>query len=385
MQINIDIVEPENNCPICLEDLKLKFDSNNKQIESHSPYYLTESNSIVPISGNVFTLCGHVFHILCLLKLDEEKCPLCRYLISPANITSCALCVAEIDLWMCLICGSINCGYEESSSNHRDEHFVNTKHIYYKQLGNCSSNVIFDFSKNNSLNNYIHNEILKNALAEVGVPFNEITTNTNDDINSVSTPQNVTNINTSHGHKLGNTPYEKISEIIGEYNSIITSQLESQRIYYLNLIKQVDASYSVEMLKYENELVKQKNELEEITGKQNELNEVKKSLFNEILTNETKLKLLNSEKSSVDLEYQALLVQKNNTDNRSLYLEQTIKDELDCLDEEMSDIIDQMKEIRVHINTSKAMKNELIGSNIMGIFDVGEKKSGKYKKPNKKK
>ena len=97
-----------NLCPICLDQIEIKDFS---------------MNSLTSANGIIHVLCGHIVHVECSLKLDDDKCPMCRYNLSPANVSSCSLCSCENDLWMCLICGNINCGLEGISNNHRREHY----------------------------------------------------------------------------------------------------------------------------------------------------------------------------------------------------------------------------------------------------------------------
>ena len=52
-------------CTICLEDITKK---NNKKLKN---------------DGLIYVLCGHVFHIECFSGLDDNKCPICRYCLSP--------------------------------------------------------------------------------------------------------------------------------------------------------------------------------------------------------------------------------------------------------------------------------------------------------------
>ena len=114
-------VEEIRICTICLEDFTKK---NNKKLKN---------------DGLIYILCGHVFHIECFSGLDDNKCPICRYYLSPYNFVTCEYCFQENDLWVCLVCGKIFCGEEGKSQNHRLQHYKESFHLYAQALGKNSN------------------------------------------------------------------------------------------------------------------------------------------------------------------------------------------------------------------------------------------------------
>ncbi len=112
---------------------------------------------------------------------------------------------------MCLICGSINCGEEGGSNNHRKEHYVHSGHIYARGLGD-SHNVTYDFTKLAPLHFWLQSMI--------------------------NPTRNITEI-TSNESEFFKDPKQKVEYIVSEYNSIISSQLESQRLYYINMVRKI--------------------------------------------------------------------------------------------------------------------------------------------------
>ena len=107
----------QSNCPICLEDL----DHNSPPHVSQSLMSPRASQSLAiskmkseKMRGgendfNLTILCCHTFHWMCLKNWNDTTCPLCRYLQSPTESSSCDECGATEKLWMCLICGLIGC------------------------------------------------------------------------------------------------------------------------------------------------------------------------------------------------------------------------------------------------------------------------------------
>ena len=106
-------------------------------------------------SGLLTILCQHVFHCACLEKwrFTGSGCPVCRYTQSPSHIFPyprpqsnvegttdeepepfCSVCATNVNvnLWICLICGSIGCGRYDSA--HAYAHYEETSHCYAMDL-----------------------------------------------------------------------------------------------------------------------------------------------------------------------------------------------------------------------------------------------------------
>ncbi|RNF23137.1 BRCA1-associated protein [Trypanosoma conorhini] len=76
----------------------------------------------------IVTLCKHVFHLSCFQKHLEDvgqSCPLCRFSMALLK-SECDACGACSDLWTCLVCGWVACGWgHRSDASH---HFESTGH-----------------------------------------------------------------------------------------------------------------------------------------------------------------------------------------------------------------------------------------------------------------
>jgi hypothetical protein len=316
-------------CSICLDAINNIKDLNNN---TNSNCYLTE---LLEVTGSVIVLCGHTFHIECCLKLDDDKCPLCRYSISPMAVSTCSLCSCENDLWMCLICGTIGCGELGGSSNHRREHFLNTGHIYAKGLGD-THNVTFDFTRNCSLNNVIQFLLTRDF------------TNSNADFSEVV-----------------KDPKEKVESIMSEYNSIISSQLENQRRYYLDLLKRTEESFLVENTKLDREIEMITKDIKRCDEDMIKMNADKTRAFEELKQKDQELKKVEQNYKDSEEEYKNLAKEKNKFLNMREQLIFEEKNKIAEVDDEIHDLESQINDLNIHMKTlEKVKKDQISGASI---------------------
>ncbi|KAG0264426.1 hypothetical protein BGZ95_003586 [Linnemannia exigua] len=187
-------------CPVCLE----RMDSS--------------------VTGLLTILCQHTFHCHCLSKWGEGSCPVCRYsqktftkslttgggelLASTDGVSEdqnvCAICETTENLWICLICGHIGCGrYQEKHAYH---HYYETSHLYALEL---ESQRVWDYAGDG----YVHRLIQNKADGKL-----------------VELPSAMDgNLPSQHSVQVGQ---EKLDAIGLEYTYLLTSQLESQRLYF---------------------------------------------------------------------------------------------------------------------------------------------------------
>ena len=163
------------------------------------------------VSGLLTILCNHTFHSKCLSKWTDNSCPVCRFIQSPVEAEQvCDTCGRRDNLWICLVCGNIACGRYEQAHAHR--HYEQTKHTYALELG---TQRVWDYAGDG----YVH-RLLSNAndgkLVEFGKP------NQCED---------------SHDSN------EKPEVIMMEYNYILVTQLETQRVYFEEKLEMQQRSY----------------------------------------------------------------------------------------------------------------------------------------------
>ena len=420
-------------CTICLEDLN----KNTKKTKN---------------DGLIYVLCGHVFHLECFVKLDDNKCPICRYNLSPHNIVTCENCFREKDLWICLICWKIFCGEEGESQNHRLKHYQETSHSYTQGIGK-NQHIIYDFSKNVPVHIWIQNTVL-NSINENNNINNESNnenkdknvindndgnennnSNNNDDVINTSaktlpkktlfkdknknkqknSKKNKNNINKKNSDKSNNknknniinnnninnnninnddeddineifkSSKEKTQYIISQYNSIISSQLENQRYYYLNEFKRRKIKYINEKKNIQEEISKAEVELKSLEKEEEKTNEQKKQVFDIVKEKNNQKILVEKELEQTEKEYNVLKCEKSEIDKNSMNKTENIEKQIEQVDNEIKELNQQLKELNIHINTLNSLeksdpqgiKNSSLGL-IMNVSGSGGHKKKKH-------
>ena len=364
-------VEEIRICTICLEDFTKK---NNKKLKN---------------DGLIYILCGHVFHIECFSGLDDNKCPICRYYLSPYNFVTCEYCFQENDLWVCLVCGKIFCGEEGKSQNHRLQHYKESFHLYAQALGK-NSNIIYDFSKNSPVHIWIQNTILneikneedannKNNKEDSNNNLDLEKSNSNemdqDNVNIISTKSKKSHKDNHNKKKNKENKKEEESElkednidnifksskekteyIISEYNSIISSQLENQRYYFLNEFKRRENKYLLEKQNLEEEISKAENELKNLEKEEEKSEGVKKLIFEEVKKKNNKKLQLEKNLEKTEEEFKVLKKEKNIIETNFMNKNESIDKQIEKLDEEIEELNQQLKELNIHINTQNRIQ-----------------------------
>nr|DBA23213.1 TPA: hypothetical protein GDO54_014148 [Pyxicephalus adspersus] len=157
------------------------------------------------VNGILTTLCNHSFHSQCLQRWDDTTCPVCRYCQTPEPVeeNKCFECGVQENLWICLICGHIGCG--RYVSRHAYKHFEETQHTYAMQLTNHR---VWDYAGDN----YVHRLVASKTDGKI----------------------------VQYECEGDTCQEEKIDSLQLEYSYLLTSQLESQRIYWENKIVRLE-------------------------------------------------------------------------------------------------------------------------------------------------
>ena len=413
--INNHGIEDIRICTICLEDIKKK---NNKKLKN---------------DGLIYVLCGHVFHIECFSGLDENKCPICRYCLSPYNFVTCEYCFQENDLWLCLVCGKIFCGEDGKSQNHRLQHYKESLHLYTQALGK-NSNIIYDFSKNSPVHIWIQNTILnelKNEEEQINQnkanidnkDMNIDNNNNNNNDSNLNLEKNSSNemdsndkniictktennnnnlkkdknqkkndkddedINQKNEDNINNifkSSKEKTEYIISEYNSIISSQLENQRYYFLNEFKRRENKYLFEKQTLEEDISKLELELKNLEKEEEKSESIKKTIFEEVKARNNKKILLEKDLEKTEDEFNILKKEKNIIETNFMNKNESIDNQIEKVDDEIKELNQQLKELNIHINTlnrvqksdPEGIKNASLGM----IIDFSKKNNTNNKK-----
>ena len=401
-------------CTICLEEIG----KNHKKSKSKNDEL-------------IFVLCGHVFHLECFVGMDDNKCPICRYYLSPYNFVTCEYCFQEKDLWICLVCGKIFCGEEGKSQNHRLKHYKETFHLYTQGIGK-DSNIIYDFSKNSpvhiwiqntilsSINNNVEEEKKEEDKKEEDKKENTLNINTNlnlhkSDSNGSEGNENIINTsskktNFKEKNKTNNkkndknakgksnekeknkiiekglesedineifkSSKEKTEYIISEYNSIISSQLENQRYYFLNEFKRRENKYILEKQNLEDEIIKAEKELSILEEDEKESEIKKKEIFEIVKKKNNYKQELENDLEKTEQDYKVLQKEKNIIDKNFMNKTESIDNQISKVDLEIKDLNQQLKELNIHINTlnslNKSDPNGIKNASVGMIFDFSK-------------
>lgn len=171
--------------------------------------------------------CAHVFHCNCLQNWKGSGCPVCRFTNALQGETSdpsnpytqpfgssvsnlCSVCDSADDLWICLICGVVGCG--RYKGGHAKDHWKETAHCFALEL---ETQHVWDYAGDM----WVHRLIREKGGGKVFELPERSQNRYNQDEDVV--------------------PRAKLESIGLEYTHLITSQLESQRAYYEEMLSKV--------------------------------------------------------------------------------------------------------------------------------------------------
>jgi len=175
----------------------------------------------------------HHFPFMAHIYAELFRCPVCRYSQnlrtshpssastsrtasipfsdpSAPALSSCADCNSTTSLWICLICGNIGCG--RYGRAHAHAHYERTTHLYALEL---ETQRVWDYAGDG----YVHRLIQNKADGKlVELPSASMRAIDDSGVGGPSTSDSLT--------------AEKIEAIGIEYSYLLTSQLDSQRVFY---------------------------------------------------------------------------------------------------------------------------------------------------------
>jgi len=184
-------------------------------------------------SGLITIPCQHVFHCTCLQSWSGSGCPVCRATNPTTTAGSvdtndpyahpfgrdisnfCGRCSTTEDLWVCLICGNVGCG--RYKGGHAKDHWKDTAHCFSLEL---ETQHVWDYAGDI----WVHRLIREKGEGKV-VEFP-----------STNMPTRNGNGNEQSGPDMDVVPRAKLDNIGMEYSHLLSSQLESQRVYFEEIV-----------------------------------------------------------------------------------------------------------------------------------------------------
>ncbi|KAL6137818.1 hypothetical protein ACLB2K_063107 [Fragaria x ananassa] len=171
-------------------------------------------------SGILTTICNHSFHCSCISKWTDTSCPVCRYCQQQPEKSNCFICQTSENLWMCIICGFVGCGrYKEG---HAIKHWKETQHCYSLEV---ETQRVWDYAGDN----YVHRLIQSKTDGKL-VELNSHCRNAND------FKGNCECVDSGFSEALLNS---RVEAIVNEYNELLATQLENQKMYFESLLQEV--------------------------------------------------------------------------------------------------------------------------------------------------
>lgn len=209
--VSFNAIEPDKCSLIFVERIELVREGEGGSLPMESLTELpTCAVCLERMDDDVLTiLCNHTFHAKCLEQWADTTCPVCRYNQTPElqSDQKCFDCGKTTDLWICLICGNIGCG--RYADAHAYRHFETTSHTFTMQIGRGR---VWDYAGDT----YVH-RLIQNSTDGKMVEFQSGAAN-NTEIPSE----------------------EKAEAIQLEYTCLLTSQLENQRKFFEEKLKDVE-------------------------------------------------------------------------------------------------------------------------------------------------
>ncbi|KAI6171998.1 hypothetical protein M3Y98_00924100 [Aphelenchoides besseyi] len=281
--------------------------------------------------GVLTILCNHSFHSECLQQCGQDiTCPVCRFHQTPELIPdqTCSECGRTSDLWMCLICGNIGCG--RYAEGHAYKHFEATSHTFTLRLG---KNIVWDYVGDN----FVHRLIQTSTDGKM-VEF--------------------------QGSEDDQKSDEKMNGIQLEYSCLLSSQLENQRLYFEEKIKELDSQFQTfkfnsdeKVGKLESEISTLRTECAELKSNLTAVGSEKAQLEKKVQKSQQIIKKLQS-----DLEEERQVSTLVRADKETLTAKNAELERLRV--SEIKNLEDQVKDLMMHFEVQNKLSEQVSNSHI---------------------
>lgn len=278
-------------CPVCLERLDQE------------------------TGGILTTICNHSFHCSCISKWTDSSCPVCRYCQQQPEKSICFVCQTSENLWMCVICGFVGCG--RYKQGHAIMHWKETQHCYSLEL---ETQRVWDYAGDN----YVHRLIQSKTdgkLVELNVHCSHA-------VNGCGSCECSGDLGINEAMLSS-----KVEAIVNEYNELLSTQLENQKLYFESLLQEAKEDTEKEIAEAVDKAVTLK--LQKLQAKLDKCMKEKKFLDD---INENLLK--NQEI------WKAKIQELEEREERALRLK----------DDKIRDIEEQLKDLMLHLEAGQAVE-----------------------------
>ncbi|KAB0392468.1 hypothetical protein E2I00_006819 [Balaenoptera physalus] len=249
-------------------------------------------------------------------------CPVCRYCQTPEPVeeNKCFECGVQENLWICLICGHIGCG--RYVSRHAYKHFEETQHTYAMQLTNHR---VWDYAGDN----YVHRLVASKTDGKIVQYECE-----------------------------GDTCQEKkIDALQLEYSYLLTSQLESQRIYWENKIVRIEKDTAEEINNMKTKFKETIEKCDNLEHRLNDLLKEKQSVERKCTQLNTKVAKLTTELKEEQEMNKCLRANQVLLQNKLKEEERVLKETCDQKDLQITEIQEQLRDVMFYLETQQKINH----------------------------
>ncbi|XP_031284964.1 BRAP2 RING ZnF UBP domain-containing protein 2 [Pistacia vera] len=272
-------------------------------------------------SGILTTICNHSFHCSCISRWTDSSCPVCRYCQQQPEKSICFVCQTSENLWMCVICGFVGCGrYKEG---HAIIHWKETEHCYSLEL---ETQRVWDYAGDN----YVHRLIQSKTDGKL-VELNSHCLHTKDNFGSCD-------CDSGASEALLNS---KVEAIVNEYNELLATQLENQKLYYESLLQEF------------------KEEIEKSTSEA-----VNKAISKKLQKIQSKLDRCIKEKKLLDALNENLLKNREIWKAKIVEVEEREKKALRVKDDRVRELEEQLAQLMADLEAEKTLEQLSISNEI---------------------
>ncbi|XP_063241292.1 BRCA1-associated protein [Bacillus rossius redtenbacheri] len=269
------------------------------------------------VDGILTILCNHTFHSSCLAKWGDTTCPVCRFVQTPEVVAEngCMECYSSESLWICLICGHVGCG--RYVKGHAYEHYLQTQHCYAMQLG---SNRVWDYVGDNFVHRLLQNKgdgkLVEGCTGKLQAD-------------------------------------DKLDSVQLEFTYLLTSQLDSQRLYFEEKLARLENESMAEAAELKDKAKKAVQDGESLNDKISALTREKQQTERKMQQMASKLAATQSELHDERQMSRALQQNLATWQTKFTSLEQQFHEFKDAKEKELLDVKEQLRDVMFFLEAQK--------------------------------